>query len=67
MSDMLSMSEREKLEAFLSAVLNDYKNGAITQRQAVGGIAKVFVALDSGDSVKVNHLLKEGRKLLREG
>lgn len=38
MAYILSMSEQVKLKAFLAAVLDDYKLGAISQQQAVGGI-----------------------------
>ena len=58
MAYILSMSEQVKLKAFLAAVLDDYKLGAISQQQAVGGIS---------DSGKISLMLSEGRKLLRTG
>ena len=61
----LTMSEQVKLKAFLAAVLDDYKIGAISQQQAVRGISSLVDALGVSDSVKVSRMLSEGRKLLR--
>ncbi|HHI0249372.1 hypothetical protein OIU05_23015 [Escherichia coli] len=47
MAYILSMSEQVKLKAFLAAVLDDYKLGAISQQQAVGGITSLVMLLRS--------------------
>lgn len=65
MAYILSMSEQVKLKAFLAAVLDDYKLGAISQQQAVGGITRLVDALEISDSGKISQMLSEGRKLLR--
>jgi hypothetical protein len=52
MAYILSMSEQVKLKAFLAAVLDDYKLGAISQQQAVGGITSLVDALEISDSGK---------------
>ncbi len=67
MAYILSMSEQVKLKAFLAAVLDDYKLGAISQQQAVGGITSLVDALEISDSGKISQMLTEGRKLLRTG
>lgn len=64
---MLSMSEQVKLKAFLAAVLDDYKVGAISQQQAVSGITSLVDALEISDSVKISQMLSERRKLPRTG
>lgn len=67
MAYILSMSEQVKLKAFLAAVLDNYKLGAISQQQAVGGITSLVDALEISDSGKISQMLSEGRKLLRTG
>nr|AHC55892.1 hypothetical protein [Escherichia coli]AHC56273.1 hypothetical protein [Escherichia coli] len=67
MAYILSMSEQVKLKAFLAAVLDDYKLGAISQQQAVGGITSLVDAIEISDSGKISLMLSEGRKLLRTG
>ena len=47
------MSEQVKLKAFLAAVLDDYKLGAISQQQAVGGITSLVDAIEISDSGKI--------------
>lgn len=60
------MSEQVKLKAFLAAVLDDYKLGAISQQQAVGGITSLVDAIEISDSGKISLMLSEGRKCQRQ-
>ncbi|HAG9011128.1 TPA: hypothetical protein F6V70_23915 [Escherichia coli] len=48
-------------------ILDDYKLGAISQQQAVGGITSLVDAIEISDSGKISLMLSEGRKLLRTG
>ncbi len=42
----LSNKNHNEMDAFLSRVLDAYKNGEISKQSAVGGLAHVMAALD---------------------
>jgi hypothetical protein len=52
------------MDAFLGHVLDDYKNGAITREEAIGGLAHVMAALDIGNYAEARNWLEQGRKLI---
>lgn len=64
--DHLSDKDHDDMDAFLKAVLDDYKSGAIQQDKAVGALAHVFGALDQRNYAEVRSWFQQGRKFIRE-
>lgn len=62
----LTAHDHKNLDAFLGHVLDDYKSGAITKEQAVGGLAHVMAALDMDNYPEARKWLEQGRKFIRE-
>lgn len=54
-------------DAFLGHVLEDFKAGAITKDQAVGGLAHVMAALDLGNYGEATNWFEQGRKFIAAG
>lgn len=65
----LSLTSRDhaNMDQFLAHVLDDYKSGALTKEDAVGGLAHVMAALEIGNTSEAVNWFEQGRKLLREG
>lgn len=61
----LSTSDHENMDAFLGYVLDDYKAGEITKKEAVGALAHVMAALDIGNTAEAVNWFKQGRKFIR--
>ena len=53
------------MDAFLGAVLDDYKAGEITKQQAVSGLAHVIAATDIGNYGEAINWFRQGRKFVR--
>jgi len=54
------------MDAFLGAVLDDYKAGEITKQQAVSGLAHVIAATDIGNYGEAINWFRQGHKFVRE-
>jgi hypothetical protein len=54
------------LEAFFASLLDDYKAGALTKAQAVGGLVHFAVALNRDDFDEARRWARQGRKLSRD-
>lgn len=66
-ADKLTETDHQHLDAFLGAVLDDYRDGVLTKEQAVGGPAHVMAALNIGNVGEARAWFLEGRKLIRDG
>lgn len=55
------------MEAFINAVLDDYKNGVIDKLHAREALAHVMTALDKGNYCEARNWFEQGRKFLRQG
>lgn len=62
----LTDRDHRNMDAFLGAVVDDYKAGVITKEQAVGGLAHVMAALDLDNYGEVRSWFEQGRKFIRE-
>jgi hypothetical protein len=58
--------DQVNMETFLGSVVDDYKAGVISREQAIGGLAKVMVALNQGDFEEARRWIEQGRKLVRD-
>lgn len=61
----LSNRDHKNMDAFLGHVLEDFKSGAITKEQAVGGLAHVMAALDRGNYAEAIGWFEQGREFMR--
>ncbi|WP_034302939.1 hypothetical protein [Herbaspirillum sp. RV1423] len=61
----LTNKDHADMDAFLGAVLDDYKAGEITKEQAVGGLAHVLAAIDIGNYGEAINWFRQGRKFVR--
>ena len=66
-TDKLTDTDHRNMDAFLGAVLDDYRDGALTKEQAVGGLAHVMAALNIGNVAEARAWFREGRKFIRDG
>jgi hypothetical protein len=62
----LTERDHDNIDAFLDAVLDDYKSGAITKSQATGGLNHVMTALAEGNFGEATNWFVLGRKLIRD-
>jgi hypothetical protein len=62
----LTTQDHEAMDVFLGVVLDDYKDGAITKAQAVGGLAHVMAALDLDNYDEARSWFAKGRAFIRE-
>lgn len=65
MSDSPS-TDQINLELFFGHVLEDYKAGAISKEQAIGGLVNMAAALNRGDFEEARRWAEQGRKLVRD-
>lgn len=63
----LTNQDHTNMDAFLGHVLEDFKAGTITKKQAIGGLAHVMAALDKGNTAEAVNWFKQGRKFIRDG
>lgn len=61
---ILTTEDHRNMDDFLGAVLDDYKRGAITKAQAVGGLAHVMAALDLDNYVEARTWFAKGRAFI---
>lgn len=66
-SEKLTNADHQNMDAFLGAVLDDYRDGALTKEQAVGGLAHVMAALSLGNVQEARNWFMQGRKFIRDG
>ncbi|MEF2270570.1 hypothetical protein V3C40_27640 [Janthinobacterium sp. LS2A] len=64
-SPILTDTDHRNLDGFLSAILDDFHNGAITKAQVMGGLAQAIGAVDKGNHGEASNWFKQGRKLIR--
>ncbi len=64
--DALTSQDHDNMDAFLGAVLEDFKAGLISKAQVVGGLAHVIAAIDSGNYGEARSWFAQGRKFIRE-
>ncbi len=63
--DQLTNKDHDDMDAFLVAVLDDYKSGDIKRSAAVSALAHVFGALDKRNYGEVRSWFQQGRKFIR--
>lgn len=63
---VLTTEDHRNMDEFLGAVLDDYKKGAITKAQAVGGLAHVMAALDLDNYEEVRSWFAKGRAFIAD-
>lgn len=66
-SEKLTSTDHQNMDAFLGAVLDDYRDGVLTKEQAVGGLAHVMAALNLGNVQEARNWFIQGRKFIRDG
>ncbi|EBZ0491433.1 hypothetical protein D6445_11730 [Salmonella enterica subsp. enterica serovar Infantis] len=66
MSNKLVDEQDQQLTSFLSAFLNDYKEGIISQKHAIHGLKYIISAIKNNEHTEVSSWLKEGRKFMQE-
>ncbi|KPV95153.1 hypothetical protein AN214_02805 [Pseudoalteromonas sp. P1-9] len=64
--DKLSNRDHEDMDAFIGAVIDDYKNGAVSKKAMLAGLGHVIGAIDNGNHDEARQWFKEGRKFIRE-
>lgn len=62
--DHLTNKDHDDMDAFLGAVLDDYKDSKIQRGDAVHALAHVFGALDNGNYAEVRNWFQQGRKFI---
>lgn len=63
-SPILSNKDHANLDAFLGHALEDFRAGAITKNQAIGGLVQMIAAIDQGNLGEAKNWVEQGRKLL---
>jgi hypothetical protein len=63
----LTNRDHQNMDAFLGHVLEDFKSGAITKAEAIGGLAHVIAAIDIGDYGEAITWFEQGRKFIQQG
>ena len=66
MSKNLTEKDHDDLDALVSGLLDDYKEGVITKAHAVATMGHIIEALDEGNYGEAVTWLREGRKLTRQ-
>lgn len=62
----LTTLDHQNMDAFLSDVLDDYKNGVITKNQAIAGLAHVMAALDRDNYEEARTWFVNGRAFVQQ-
>lgn len=62
----LSECDHSNLDALLRHTLNDYRKGALTESQAVSGLAHVITALANGNVDEARQWFERGRMFMRQ-
>lgn len=62
----LTDKDMQDMDAFLGAVLDAYKGGALDKIQAVNRIAHVISAIDQGNVSEATSWFKQGRKWIQQ-
>jgi hypothetical protein len=65
-SPTLTDRDHRNMDAFLAAVLDDYKAGEIDRDRAVSGLAHVMAAVDRGNYGEARNWFERGRKFIRD-
>lgn len=63
---VLTNKDHKDMDAFLGAVLDDYKAGVIDKSKAISGLAHVMAALDLDNYAEARAWFEQGRKFIRE-
>lgn len=63
---ILTNKDHKNMDAFLGAVLDDYKAGVIDKSKAISGLAHVMAALDLDNYAEARAWFEQGRKFIRE-
>lgn len=66
MTERMSQEERDSLEDFLGAVLDDYSKGTITRQQVINGIAAAYITAADGRRDEAVAWLRKGRKWIHQ-
>ncbi|HCA3439735.1 TPA: hypothetical protein MO340_004299 [Salmonella enterica subsp. salamae serovar 35:g,m,s,t:-] len=66
MLNKLVDAQDQQLTSFLSAVLRDHKEGVISDKSAINGLAHFISAVRDNEPTEVSSWLKEGRKFMQE-
>ncbi|RNM03206.1 hypothetical protein [Ralstonia pseudosolanacearum] len=59
-------TDQINLELFFDHMLEDYKAGALTKEQAIGGLVAFSAAINRGDFEGARQWAEQGRKLARD-
>ncbi|RZG14063.1 hypothetical protein EXT47_14640 [Pseudoalteromonas sp. CO342X] len=63
--DTLSNKDHEDMDAFIGAIIDDYKNGSLSKQALVSGLGHVIAAIDLGNHDEARKWFKEGRKFIK--
>jgi len=66
-SQELTEQDHQHMDDFLKGILQDHRNGDLTQDAAVGALAHVMTALAIGNTGEAQTWFRSGRKLARDG
>ena len=64
--DSLSNKDHEQMDALIGAVLDDYKNGAVSKSAVVAGFAQMIAAIDDGNHDEAREWFSQGRKFIQK-
>jgi len=64
--DKLSNKDHDTMDAFIGAVIDDYKNGQVSKQAVITGLGHVIAAIDNGNHDEARKWFVEGHKFIRE-
>ncbi len=62
----LSNKDHNQMDAFLDAVLEDFKNGLVSKEAVASGFSHVIAAVDIGNHDEARQWFMQGRSFIRE-
>lgn len=62
----LTEKDQDDMDKFLGFLLEDFKSGAITKKEAIGHLGHVITAIDQGNHGEAVGWFREGRKPTRK-
>lgn len=64
--DQLTNNDHDKMDAFIGAIIDDYKNGLVSKQAIIAGLGHVIGAIDQGCHDEARRWFSEGRKKIHE-
>lgn len=64
--DQLTNNDHDNMDAFIGAIIDDYKNGLVSKQAIIAGLGHVIGAIDHGNHDEARMWFSKGRKFIRE-